>query len=114
MRNRRAVRVVCDYEPLDREPLNLRTGDRVEVGRRDDTWPDFLWCSCPAGEGWVYEGYLAVEGSTATALRAYETTELTAVRGERLAIVGEAGGWVFCEGSGGRRGWIPAEYVEDG
>ncbi len=108
----RRVRVTRDHAPVERDPLRLRPGDTVEVGRRDDTWTEFVWCSNEAGEGWVHESFLDLDGHTGRAVRDYETTELAAVRGERLTVIEEAGGWLYCMARGGRRGWIPLECVD--
>jgi len=32
----------------------VRAGDPVTVGRRDTTWPEYVWCTGPDGRsGWV-------------------------------------------------------------
>jgi Variant SH3 domain len=108
----RRVRVTRDHAPVERDPLRLRPGDTVEVGRRDDTWTEFLWCANEVGEGWVHESYLSIDGAAATATREYETTELAAVRGERLTVLEEAGGWLYCRTAAGWQGWIPVENVD--
>jgi len=47
-------------------------------------------------------------------LEEYESTELTALAGERLTLFRETGGWYWAEDGTGRRGWIPVFCVETG
>jgi hypothetical protein len=58
----RTVRATAEHRPTERPTLRLHAGEEVTVGRRDDEWPAFVWCTTGAGEeGWVPERYLARE-----------------------------------------------------
>jgi hypothetical protein len=59
----------------------------------------------PAGAG-----ALANPG-VARATREYDATELTVRPGDRLRVLHEAGGWLFCQLDGGGRGWLPGECI---
>jgi len=99
-------------------PIAVRAGDPVTVGRRDTTWPDYVWCAGPDGrEGWVPEAFLeAAGGATAAdatadvrrARRDYDARELDVAAGDVVLAGEEAGGWLWCEVADGRRGWVPA------
>jgi Variant SH3 domain len=107
---RRIVRVIRGYEAAYHGELRLRPGDIVTVGDGDDHWPAFRWCTGESGaSGWVPENYLEIKGETGTAMREYDTTELTVEAGERLEVFGEVGGWLRCRRATGDEGWLPAE-----
>ena len=110
----------------------LRAGDRMIVGRRDTTWPEYVWCTAPDGrEGWVPESLLRSAeapgpaaafgadgaapqpdaGRVALALRDYDARELTVAAGVRLEAFEEAGGWLWCRTKEGEYGWVPMENV---
>ena len=106
--------VVKEYRAAYADPVAMRAGDRLTVGRRDATWPDYVWCAGPDGrEGWVPEAFLkpAAEG-TARALRDYDARELDVAPGDVVLAGEEAGGWYWCEAADGRRGWVPAECLK--
>lgn len=112
---RRTVRIVAPYEAAYHGELRLRAGDTVTVGDGDDHWPAFRWCVGEGGAaGWVPEDYLALSGETGTAVRDYDTTELTVASGERLDVLSEVGGWLRCRRASGEAGWLPAENTVSG
>ncbi len=91
----------------------MRAGDPVTVGRRDTTWPEYVWCSGRDGhEGWVPEAFLeARTDGNWHASRDYDARELDVAPGDVVLAREEAGGWFWCETAGGRRGWVPAECL---
>ena len=106
----RHVRVITAYEAAYHGELRLRPGDTVTVGDGDDHWPAFRWCTGDRGTvGWVPENYLEIKGEIGTAVREYDTAELTVEAGERLELLGEVGGWLRCHRATGDEGWLPAE-----
>lgn len=93
--------------------LSMRAGDAVRVGRRDDTWAEWLWCTAADGrESWVPEAFLELRpgGTEAVACRDYDATELTVRPGELVEVLEEVSGWLLCR-RGGDQGWIPAERL---
>ena len=106
------------------DPIAMRAGDRVTVGRRYTTWPEYVWCTGPDGrEGWVPEAFLEAKGDggtpngekaasdVRTARRDYDARELDVAPGDVVLAREEAGGWFWCEAADGRRGWLPAECL---
>jgi hypothetical protein len=111
--------------------IRLRAGDVVAVGRRDERWTDWVWCTTPDGRaGWVPEAFLCTEparcisgapavdlsgtGSPqrlATALRDYDASELTVQTGETVDVLEEVSGWLLCR-HGADVGWVPAECID--
>jgi hypothetical protein len=128
--------VVKEHTASHTDPIAVRAGDAVTVGRRDTTWPEYVWCTGPDGrEGWVPEAFLepagddgAVEPGTAgggtvepgsgggdatlrRVRRDYDARELDVAPGDVVLAGEEAGGWYWCEAADGRRGWVPAECL---
>ena len=87
-------------------------GQRLQVGRRDDEWPEWFWCTAADGSaGWVPEALLELRGSEALLTRDYETTELAVSAGERVTIHEELAGWVWVTNEREQSGWIPARCL---
>ena len=96
----------------------------MTVGRRDTTWPEYVWCTAADGrEGWVPEAFLdvmvdredtAAEDGSVTVRRTrrdYDARELDVASGDVVLAGEEAGGWFWCEAADGRSGWVPAECL---
>jgi len=97
------------WDASHRDPLAVRTGDPVTVGRRDDTWPEFVWCTGPDGRsGWVPDAVLewGADGA-ARAGRDYDCAELTVAAGQSLDVIERLAGWSWCRDATGRCGWVP-------
>ncbi|NLG65908.1 MAG: hypothetical protein GX537_09920 [Actinobacteria bacterium] len=107
------LRVVAAHRASYGNPISLRAGDRVIAGRRDTTWPEYLWCTGPDGrEGWVPERFLSTEAGGVVAARDYDAAELTVEPGDLLGLIDQVGGWYLCAARDGRRGWVPAGCVQ--
>ena len=100
--------VVVAAWAASRRAMTLRLGDVVDVGERDDEWPEYLWCTREDGEGWVPEPVLSMRGDgTAVAVRDYSTAELTVEPGDEVTVIERLASWAWCEDARGRRGWVP-------
>ena len=105
----RTAVLLRDYRTKYRDPLRFARGATVQVGRRDEEWPEFLWATDAGGRsGWVHQRWLDGERGPATALRDYSARELDAAAGEPVRLLEEAGGWWWCENLQGAQGWLPA------
>jgi hypothetical protein len=109
--------VLESYETVYKNPMQLKSGDKVKIEKRE-TNPDWLgWVFCVDERGvagWVSEKYLndAVElGQTAMAIKEYDATELTASVGEELKIYYEEFGWCWSSNRNGIKGWIPTKNI---
>ncbi|MDQ2728585.1 MAG: SH3 domain-containing protein [Actinomycetota bacterium] len=98
----------------DRPPLRLAVGDEVQVGKRDNEWPHFVFVTVPRGSGWVPGRYLSRSSGLAVVRTPYDTTELPTEVGEVLEVLAEdvESGWVWCRSSSGREGWVPLKTLE--
>jgi hypothetical protein len=109
-------RIVCVHAPHTAccsDALAAQAGETVWLGRRDEKWPGWIWCTVPNGKsGWVPESYLESCGDSIRLRRDYNARELTVAVGEVLTAESEECGWLLCTNARGERGWIPAHCVE--
>ena len=109
------VRVIEAHVTSDPNPIRFRTGDTLGVGHHDQVWQDYVWGTDQAGRsGWVPDEYLEIspDEHQATALRDYDSTELTVGRKQVLEVLDEVGGWYLCRNEAGMSGWVPGTSVE--
>jgi len=99
---------VATHTPPEYPPVSWRSGHAVSVGRRDDEWTEFLWCTDASGQSaWVPESYLRHSREMAALNRNYDSRELRVSAGEHLQAFESAGGWVWCRNRQGEFGWVP-------
>jgi hypothetical protein len=109
------VRVTKAYQRAYPDPLTLSAGEEVTLGRRDDEWVGWVWCTDRAGtSGWAPERWIEQHGDTGQMRRDYTAAELTAEVGEILTVELEESGWLWAVNPQGERGWIPVAHVEEG
>jgi uncharacterized protein YgiM (DUF1202 family) len=109
----RFYRVIAGYESPYTAPFFLKKGETVQIGRRDDEWPGWVWCTNAAGESrWTPESYVRGDGPVGQVVRDYEATELAVKVGEVVTAVLEESGWLWCTNQSGQSGWIPKKVVE--
>ncbi len=102
------MRVAQDYTPQYLDPITVRAGDRVQVGRDDPEFPGWRWCTASDGrEGWVPEDWFQRSGAEATMLREYTARELEVRAGAEVGLGEAMHGWVWATAADGRDGWIP-------
>lgn len=105
---RRRVRVVESYTAAYLDPLRARAGEVLALGKRDDEFPGWVWCTDPRGKsGWTPESYLEIHGDTGTLLHDYDARELTVKENDILIVEIEESGWLLCITDSGARGWVP-------
>ncbi len=109
------VRVTASRPRDHIETISIRVGEVVGVGHRNQQYPEFLWCATEHDrQGWVSESYLELAGPMeAVALRDYDASQLTVVKGELLDVLDQSGVWVLCRSATGVQGWVPASSLED-
>ncbi len=109
----RIVHALSDYTAQYPEPLLIKAGEVVEPAHWDDEWPGWTWCSTASGlTGWVPERYLDRAGAEVVCLYEFDGTELSLKEGERLTVLKEESGWLWCETETGRKGWVPSNRVK--
>jgi len=91
-------------------PIILKKGENVKVGKRDSEWVGWIWCITEDGnEGWAPENILDINQTEAVVVSDYNATELSVVVGEELEMYHRESGWVWCRRSNGDEGWVPLE-----
>lgn len=94
------------------DPIRVRAGERLVVGKRDTEYPGWVWCTEKSGKsGWVPENYLTIEGDQGVMRQDYDATELTVGGGEAVELLGSEFGWGWCRAADGREGWLPLELL---
>ncbi len=99
----------ADYTVVDRSPFSLKEGELVYLGRKDPTWPGWIWIKNEDGKGsYVPEVILtSLEGETTTAKRDFAGHDLSVKKGERVLQLWEVEGWRWCQNEAGKEGWVP-------
>src|ERR1700759_3803293 len=98
------VRAVRAHEIPSRRPIRVKPGERVDLGERDSTWPEFVFVTIEGGCGWVPARHIeAGEGTSGVVKTAYDTTELPTMIGDELTVVetDEKSGWTWVRNTAG-------------
>ena len=108
-------RVVAAYEPQARVPITMVAGEPLAVGREDDEWPGWRWCTNRAGvSGWVPASYLHEAGAGFVAACDYDARELAVAAGAEVTVISILAGWAWCAGGDGAEGWVPLRNLGPG
>ena len=106
------ARVTTAHRAPDRPPLRLRRGDPVVLSDRDEEWPQFVWTQAGTLGGWVPAALFDAERGSATALEAYDTTELDVDPGQLVTLHRELADWWWVEDAAGAQGWVPSRVLQ--
>jgi uncharacterized protein YgiM (DUF1202 family) len=107
------ARAVKDWEVMYSDPIAVRAGDEVTLGKRDTEWPGWVWCTNEAGKGgWVPERIVEAGRERGRILAGYSAVELAVRIGDALSLHGEESGWYWATNEAGQSGWVPASHIE--
>ncbi len=107
------ARVTANYQAAYPDPLIIKAGEALKVGRNDTEWPGFVWCATQNNKaGWVPERYIEREGEVGLARYDYDATELSVRVGDVLTIHNVESGWLWCMGQDNQNGWVPLKHVK--
>jgi SH3-like domain-containing protein len=114
MQNPKAkARVRLEHKVEYENPIQVKAGESVEVGREDDTYPGWFWCRAADGrEGWVPRELLSQDGLLPTVTQDYSAKELAVRPGDDVQIEGIRHDWVLVRNAQGEVGWIPKSHVD--
>jgi hypothetical protein len=105
-------RVTQNHAPVHAQVLAAKRGERLRLGRVDDEWPGWIWCTAESGvSSWVPEPFLVIAGAEARLVEDYDATELAVQPGDLLVLQREVNGWWWVTDEQGREGWVPAGKV---
>jgi hypothetical protein len=104
--------VTKEHQASYPDPLVVKSGDELTIGKKDTQWPAFVWCTNEQGiSGWVPEKYLDRQGDRGIAQKDYSTAELTITVGEKVVLEREDSGWYWVTNQSDQSGWVPVENV---
>ncbi len=106
-------KVIQSYQAVYLEALQMTKGDVLQVVRRDNEYPGWVWCTDARGKGgWIPETYLDLASKDAVALQDYTAAELTVQAGDQVDIAYEESGWMWVTDGAGCSGWVPATHIQ--
>ncbi|MCZ8131663.1 MAG: hypothetical protein O9284_10255 [Steroidobacteraceae bacterium] len=99
-----------DYERPYEDPIAASAGELLRPDFSQTT--DYLgwtWCADPRGRsGWTPTAWCEPVGEAIWRLqRDFSALELTVRKGDRVALLYGESGFVYCEATDARRGWLP-------
>ena len=110
---KKKVRIRLEYKVQYHNPIQVKAGDSVQVGRAESDYPGWLWCrSADGGEGWIAAELLSVQGGQCVVLRDYSAKELAVQVGDEVEIEEVCHGWGLVRNDRGELGWIPESHID--
>jgi uncharacterized protein YgiM (DUF1202 family) len=106
-------RVIEAYRAAYPDPLSAYAGETLTFGRKDQSWPGWVWCANREGKGgWVPESFMRIKEKICTMQRDYVARELSVRVGDLLTLHELESGWYWASDRSGRNGWVPAKNVK--
>jgi|GEM_PF-206611 len=104
--------VVEGYEISYKNPIHLRAGEKIKMGKAEENpaWKGWHWCETPDGNsGWISEFYFKrLDEQFAQVLFPYQATELQLSKGQKVYIYNQDRGWAWCSKDDNKSfGWVP-------
>ena len=97
------IRVTAPWRATHDPALRVAQGDLLEVGRRDEEWPGWVWCTDRGGiGGWLPEEVVGDGRASAD----FDTREFTVAEGDLVQPLERRSGWTWCRSEDGE-GWVP-------
>ena len=113
---KKKYRVIKAYKSESKDPIILKKGENVIIGREyteDPDWPGWIECTNKKGKkGWVPKQYLRISGCAGHALFGYSTNELNVKIGDEITVYEFVNGWAWSKNSMGEYGWIPIKNIK--
>ena len=110
MSDRGLYQVVFAHQASCSYILKARAGEKVTISdKKEEGW---VWCTKEALSAWIPEKYLKQGKHIGTMLVDYDSTELTVTVGERLTLIREESGWIWCSNQNRQRGWVPLSKIK--
>ena len=101
-------------EAPDAIPLTLHPGDAVQIVRKHDARPGYVWADDgQISGGWIPMDIVDLTGGLPRVTREYCSAELTVSPGDVVRVLWEDpahGAW-WCEDRHSERGWIRSENL---
>lgn len=106
--------VIMNHVKSYDSPPAFQAGAQVRIGRRDNRWQSWVWCTDLTGrEAWIPEQILSIKSDREAVLTAdYDSVELSVEIGETVIGSRILEGWIWCRNNVGREGWVPEDCLE--
>lgn len=96
------------------DPVRLKKGDEVKVGKRDTEFTGWRMVTDADGKsGWAPEILLEVNGNIAFFKEDYDARELNVEIGDIITVYREIDGWYWVSNASGEYGWVPVRNVTE-
>ena len=107
------ARIRLQYQVEYQNPIQVKAHEQVHVGKADNDYPGWLWCSATDGrEGWIPVELLSLDRPLAIVLADYSAKELAVLPGQEVEIKEARHGWALVRNTEGDVGWIPEAHIE--
>ena len=112
MKPTRQARIIADYKAQYENPIQVASGERVTVGREDEEFPGWVWCTASDGRsGWVPMELIANHEGAAMVVDDYSAKELSVKVGDIVKVKDARRDWLLVEKANNETGWIPASHA---
>jgi len=104
---------IKEWIPKYENPIVLKKGDKVRLGREDDEWKGWIWCISKDNSGWVPKQIIKqIDNSRGEILEDYEAIELNASVNEIISELKDLNGWIWgLNENTNLIGWLPKEIL---
>ena len=84
---KKKVRIRLEYKVQYQNPIQVKAGESVQLGRADNHYPGWHWCRSANGrEEWMPTELLSRHGDKAVVLQNYSARELAVQPGDEVEI----------------------------
>ena len=105
-------RVIVRHDPAAQTPIVVHRGDALVVGREDDEWPGWLWCTAADGvAGWVPVPYIENCNTGHVGACDHDSTALSLADRDQVTVDREINVHGWCSTDDGRHGWAPTRNL---
>jgi SH3 domain len=108
------ARVFKEWQAMYPDPIDVRAGESIILGKTDPDWPGWQWCTDPRSKsGWVPITFIEKsDESTGTILFDFTARELSILPGDELELLCLESGWYWARNARNDEGWIPGTHIE--
>lgn len=104
------------YKTQYHDPIQLETGDRVELGEeeQEEKWKGWIWAETPTQKGWIPMQIVEFSNDRASGIitEPYSAQELDVEEGDPIVPLKSLNGWTWALNQRtNQQGWIPDEII---
>ena len=109
------AQVIKGYECSYPNPLKINEGQEIKIIPKDlpSKWPGWHWCEDQKGNsGWISENYFIQLAEKTIVTKQYDGRELSVNKKDKVNILFEDHGWVWCRDLKEEIGWLPTDSIK--